>query len=143
VRREARLVTGNFFSLLGVSAERGRAFGPADDELGSAPVIVLSHRAWKQHYASDPAVLGRTYRVNGTQFEVVGVMPDGFRGLEIVAPDFWVPLAQTATFDQPVVRALMVSAVSRSGRSRARRHDGQAQGGYRVGPAPRGRTWRR
>ena len=71
VRREGRLVTGNFFGVLGVSAERGRAFGLADDEPGSAPVMVLSHRAWEQHYASDPAVLGRTHRVNGTPFEVV------------------------------------------------------------------------
>jgi predicted permease len=104
VRREGRLVTGNFFGLLGVSAERGRAFTPADDEPGSAPVLVLSHRAWEQHYASDPAVVGRTYRVNDTPFEVVGVMPDGFRGLELIAPDYWVPLAQTQTFDVPVVR---------------------------------------
>ncbi|RPI61543.1 MAG: FtsX-like permease family protein, partial [Lysobacterales bacterium] len=81
-----------------------RAFAPADDEPGSAPVIVLSHRAWEQHYASDPGVLGRTYRVNDTPFEVVGVMPEGFRGLELISPDFWVPLAQTETFDQPVVR---------------------------------------
>src|SRR5678815_3834982 len=104
VRREGGLVTGNFFRVLGVGAERGRAFSPADDEPGSAAVLVLSHRAWVQHYDSDPTVVGRTYRVNGTQFEIVGVMPDGFRGLEIIAPDFWVPLAQAQTFDQPVVR---------------------------------------
>jgi len=98
VRREGRLVTGNFFGLLGVSAERGRAFGPGDDEPGAPPVIVLSHRAWQQHYASDPAVLGATYRVNGAPFQIIGIMPDGFRGLELVAPDFWVPLAQRQTF---------------------------------------------
>src|SRR5262245_14361759 len=104
VRREGRLVTGNFFRVLGVGAERGRAFTPADDEPGSAAVLVLSHRAWLQHYDGDPTVVGRTYRVNGTQFEIIGVMPDGFRGLEVIAPDFWVPLAQTQTFDVPVVR---------------------------------------
>src|SRR6185436_11827475 len=104
VRREGRLVTGNFFRVLGVAAERGRVFSPAEDEPGSAAVLVLSHRAWVQHYDSDPTVVGRTYRVNGAPFEIIGVMPDGFRGLEIIAPDFWVPLAQTQTFDVAVVR---------------------------------------
>jgi predicted permease len=104
VRREGRLVTGNFFGLLGVSAERGRAFAPADDEAGSAAVLVLSHRAWEQHYASDPGVIGRTYRVNDTPFTVIGVMPDGFRGLELVAPDFWVALAQAQALVEPATR---------------------------------------
>jgi putative ABC transport system permease protein len=103
VRREGRLVTGNFFRVLGVGAARGRALVPADDEPGSAPVLVLSHRAWQQHYAGDPSVIGRTYRVNDTPFTIVGVMPDGFRGLEIIGPDFWAPLAQAQTFAQPVL----------------------------------------
>ncbi len=103
VRREGRLVTGNFFRVVGAGAERGRAFAPADDEPGSAAVLVLSHRAWTQHYDSDPTVVGRTYRVNDTPFEIIGVMPEGFRGLEIFAPDFWVPLAQAGTFERTVV----------------------------------------
>src|SRR5688572_14538020 len=100
VRREGRLVTGNFFQVLGAGAERGRAFTPADDEPGSAAVLVLSHRAWTQHYDSDPTVVGRTYRVNDTPLEIIGVMPEGFRGLEIFAPDFWMPLAQAQTFER-------------------------------------------
>src|SRR5688572_17016209 len=103
VRREGRLVTGNFFQVLGAGAERGRAFTPADDEPGSAAVLVLSHRAWTQHYDSDPTVVGRTYRVNDTPLEIIGVMPEGFRGLEIFAPDFWMPLAQARTFQRTVV----------------------------------------
>jgi len=94
VRREGRLVTGNFFGVLGVSAARGRVLTPSDDEPGSSPVLVLSHRAWVQYFASDPGVVGRAYRVNGAQFEVIGVMPERFRGLEILAaPDFWAPLS--------------------------------------------------
>jgi hypothetical protein len=80
-KREGRLVTGNFFQVLGVGAERGRALTPADDEPGSPPVIVLSHRAWTQHFDSDAALLEGTYRVNGTAFRIVGVTPEGFRGL--------------------------------------------------------------
>jgi len=99
VRREGRLVTGNFFQVLGVSAARGRTFTPPDDDPASLPVIVLSHRAWAQQYDSDPGVIGRAYRLNGTTFRVIGVMPEGFRGLEVVAaPDFWAPLAHVDVF---------------------------------------------
>jgi predicted permease len=98
-RREGRLVTGNFFHVLGTSAARGRALTPADDEPGRPPVIVLSHRAWVQHYASDSGVLDRPMRVNGASFDVVGVMPEGFRGLEpVAAPDFWAPLSLVGQF---------------------------------------------
>ena len=94
IRREGRLVTGNFFLVLGASAARGRTLAPSDDEPGRPPVIVLSHRSWSQHYASDSGILERTVRVNGASFQVVGVMPEGFRGLEAVAaPDFWAPLS--------------------------------------------------
>ncbi len=105
VRREGRLVTGNFFQVLGVSAAQGRAFSPVDDETGSPPVMVLSHRAWVQHYAADPAVLERSYRVNGTAFRIVGVMPERFRGLEMIAaPDFWAPLGQADLFREQQMR---------------------------------------
>jgi len=99
VRREGHLVTGNFFGVLGVGAALGRTFTPADDEPGNVPVLVLSHRAWEQRFASDPNVVGQTLRVNGTSFEIIGVTPDGFRGLEVVAaPDFWAPLAHLDLF---------------------------------------------
>jgi predicted permease len=92
LRREGTAVSGNFFQVLGVGAALGRALTPTDDEPGAAPVIVLSHRAWTQHFASDAGIVGRTLRVNGTPVDVIGVMPDGFRGLRpIAAPDFWVP----------------------------------------------------
>jgi predicted permease len=92
-RREGALVTGNFFHVLGVSAARGRTLTLSDDEPGGPLAIVLSHRAWSQHFASDPGVLHRTVRVNGAPFHVVGVMPEGFRGLlPLAAPDFWAPL---------------------------------------------------
>ena len=93
-KREGRLVTGNFFHLLGVSAVRGRTLTPSDDEPGGRPVVVLSHRAWSQHFESDPEVLDRTVLLNGARFRVVGVTPEGFRGLEpVAAPDFWAPLS--------------------------------------------------
>jgi predicted permease len=98
-RMEGSLVTGNFFRVLGVSAARGRALDPSDDEPGGAPVIVVSHRAWSGHFSSDPGVLARTVLVNGARFQIVGVMPEGFRGLEVAAaPDFWAPLSLLGDF---------------------------------------------
>jgi predicted permease len=92
------LVSGNFFQVVGVGPVMGRALAPADDESGGAPVIVLSDRGWRRHFDRDPKVLGRTVLVGGAPFEIVGVMPGGFRGLEVSAPDFWAPLPQLAQF---------------------------------------------
>ena len=88
------IVTGNFFQVLGVGAVLGRTLTPADDErFAGNPVLVLSHRGWTQHFAQDPGVIGRRLMVNGSPFEVVGVMPEGFRGLAVGAPDYWAPLS--------------------------------------------------
>ncbi len=97
-RMEGSLVTGNFFHVLGATPALGRTFTPSDDEPGGRLAIVLSHRAWSRHFGSDPGVLSRTVRVNGAPFQVVGVMPEGFRGLTVVAPDFWAPLSLLAQF---------------------------------------------
>jgi predicted permease len=87
-------VTGNFFQVLGVSAAMGRALTPADDEpVAGQPVMVLSHRGWDRLFARDPAILGRRLLVNGFTFEVVGVMPEGFRGLTVAPDDYWAPLS--------------------------------------------------
>ena len=91
-------MTGNFFHVLGVSAARGRTLTPSDDERGGRPALVLSHRAWSRHFASDPGVLNRSVLVNGVPFQVVGVMPEGFRGLVVAAPDFWAPLSLVGHF---------------------------------------------
>ena len=88
-------VTGNFFQVLRVNAAIGRALTPADDEPSAGqPVMVLSHRGWDRLFARDPAILGRELLVNGITFEIVGVMPEGFRGLAVGAPDdYWAPLS--------------------------------------------------
>jgi predicted permease len=93
------LVTGNFFQVLGVQAALGRPLTAADDEpFAGRPVIVLGHSGWNKLFAGDPAVIGRSVRVNGQPYEIAGVMPDGFRGLGILAPDFWAPLALAGRF---------------------------------------------
>ena len=92
------LVTGNFFEVVRVHPVAGRAFAAADDRPGGPPVIVLSDRGWDRHFNRDRSVLGRTVLVAGAPFEIIGVMPAGFRGLEVLAPDFWAPLSQLAQF---------------------------------------------
>ena len=88
------LTTGNFFHVAGVNAAMGRTLTPADDEpFAGRPVMVLSDRGWKRLFARDPSVLGRAVVVKGTAFEIVGVMPEGFRGLAVIPPDYWVPLS--------------------------------------------------
>jgi predicted permease len=86
------LVTGNFFQVLGVGAAQGRVLTPADHD-ARQPVVVLSDRGWATHFASDPAVLSRSLQIHGVRYDIVGVMPKGFRGLMVGAPDYWAPLS--------------------------------------------------
>jgi predicted permease len=87
-------VTGNFFQVLGVSASMGRALAAEDDTpIAGQPVMVLSHRGWDRLFARDPNILGRRVRVNGLTFEIIGVMPEGFRGLTVAPDDYWAPLS--------------------------------------------------
>ena len=72
----------------------GRTLTPADDEpRGGEPVIVLSHRGWDRLFARDAGILGRRLVINGLTFEVVGVMPEDFRGLTVAPDDYWAPLS--------------------------------------------------
>jgi predicted permease len=91
----AEIVSGNYFSMLGVGALTGRNLNPTDDRPNSLPVAVISHRAWTQSYASDPSLIGSLFDFNGQPFTVVGVAPPGFFGetLRSDPPDFWIPLA--------------------------------------------------
>lgn len=88
------LVSGNYFSLLGVTPRAGRLIQPADNRVSAgARVAVLSHDLWETAFGSDLLVLGRTIRLNGAVFEVVGVAPEQFRGLNLsTTPDLYIPL---------------------------------------------------
>ncbi len=91
---EGQLVSGNFFSALGVRPALGRWFLPDEDQVpGKDPVVVLNHDFWQQRLGADPNVLGRILIINAHSFAVVGVAPADFRGVETgFAPDFWVPI---------------------------------------------------
>jgi len=93
-RSSGHLVSGNYFSLLGVHAMRGRVLTPEDDKPGADPAAVMSHRYWQQQLNSDPLVVGKRFIINGTNFTIVGVMPREFFGERVRRPpDFWLPLS--------------------------------------------------
>jgi predicted permease len=87
------LVTGNYFETLGVHPIAGRTFLPEEDATpGSAPVVVLAYAAWQRRFAGSPHIVGRTLRINGVAFSVIGVAPEGFKGVTAVfGPDVWIP----------------------------------------------------
>ena len=88
-----QLVSGNFFSLLGVNAVLGRTISVEDDRTtNSQPVVVLGHAFWQQSFGSDPMIVGKALMLNGVNYSVIGVAPAGFAGLLVgIEPDFWAP----------------------------------------------------
>jgi predicted permease len=86
-------VSGNFFEVLGASSHVGRTLRSEDDRASGVPPLVLSHRAWRERFGSDPAVVGRTLPVrlaDRTSFLAVGVMPEAF---DLFGPaEAWTPI---------------------------------------------------
>jgi predicted permease len=99
------LVSGNFFQMLGATAAAGRTLAPADDALsGGTPAIVLSDRGWKKLFQRDRGAIGSRVSVNGLSYDVIGVMAEDFRGLQVSPPDFWAPIAAAAQLDPTSIR---------------------------------------
>jgi putative ABC transport system permease protein len=88
-RLQGAVATGDFFQALGVNPALGRTFLLENEEPGRDQVVVLSDRLWKQRFAGDPGLIGKTLALDGKMFEVIGVMPAGFnfpRGAELWTP---------------------------------------------------------
>ena len=94
------VVSGNYFSTLGVNAELGRTLTPEDDQIaGAHPVAVVSHGFWKNRLGAASDVIGKTLILNGHGFTVIGVMPESFTGAlfgALFTPHVWAPLAMQA-----------------------------------------------
>jgi predicted permease len=88
------LVTGNYFDVLGVGARLGRTFTAEEDRARlTSPVAVVSYGCWQHRFGSDPNLVGQNITINDHQFKVVGVMPEGFAGSEVIyTPEVWVPM---------------------------------------------------
>jgi predicted permease len=96
-----KLVSGNYFDVLGVSPWRGRIFSQDDDRVpGANPVVVLSYGFWERRFGKDPSLIGKTILLNEHAMTVIGVTSPGFYGTELAdAPDVFVPLMMTTVFN--------------------------------------------
>jgi len=90
-----QLVTGNYFSVVGVRMALGRGLLPEEDRApGRNPVAVLAYGLWRSQFASDPDILSKTVTLNNLRYRVVGVAPAGFHGtVRGILPQFWVPIS--------------------------------------------------
>ncbi|HEX4947837.1 MAG TPA: ABC transporter permease, partial [Blastocatellia bacterium] len=94
-------VTGNYFDVLGIKPALGRLISLDDDRTrGAHPVTVISHQCWQQRFGGNPAILGKEVVVNGRNFSIIGVAPQGFVGTEIIAaPEMWFPMMMQAQLE--------------------------------------------
>ncbi len=90
----SKLVSGNYFSVLGVPAAVGRTLVESDDQPGAAPAVVISYRYWTKAFNRDPAAVGKAIDVNGTMFTIAGVAATEFFGesVESDPPEMWLPI---------------------------------------------------
>ena len=93
-RTQGELVSGTYFSVLGVGTVLGRAIGPEDDRVPDGhPVVMLSYDYWKQRFGGDPQIIGKTLLVNNFQMTIIGVAQAGFDGVELgVSTKVFIPV---------------------------------------------------
>ncbi|MGB2670122.1 MAG: ABC transporter permease [Candidatus Acidiferrum sp.] len=107
-RAWVEMVSGNYFSMLGIEAVRGRTF--ASDEgwvPGKDPLIVLSYKFWQKRFGGADAVIGQTVQVNKHPFTIIGVAPENYRGAYyFIEPDFYIPLTTMGLLDPTQASAL-------------------------------------
>jgi len=98
VSEHVSLVSGSYFSVLGISPVLGRTFTNEVDKVRDAnPIAVISYGFWRDNFAGSAAALGRSVRIHDTSFTIIGVMPPQFRGETVgVSPEIWVPLSMQA-----------------------------------------------
>ncbi len=91
--RAALMVSDNFFRVLGVEPTLGRGFLPEEGLVsGRNSVAVLAYDFWRTAFSSDPAIIGRTIRINGMDFSIVGVAPESFTGVDqYIRPHLYIP----------------------------------------------------
>ena len=97
-RLNVQLVSGEFFSVVGLPPTRGRLLGPDDNRTaGGQPVAVISQRLWRGQFAGASDLVGRGLTLNGVHFTIVGIGPTEFSGVWLESPtDVWIPLVMQA-----------------------------------------------
>lgn len=99
-RATGSVVSANYFQALGIHPILGRTFEPSEDSGRNAhPVTVISYQAWKDRYAFDPAIVGKSQMLGGVKHTIVGVAPEGFFGTFVgYSLQFWVPASMEEVF---------------------------------------------
>ena len=105
-RTFASLVSANYFSTLGVSLAAGRTFTADEERPGAGvPVAIASYDVWRRA-GFDPGLVGRTVRVNATDFTIVGIAPKGFAGtMALLSPEYWFPLGAYDAVENQLFRS--------------------------------------
>ncbi|MBZ5670067.1 MAG: ABC transporter permease [Acidobacteriia bacterium] len=95
-RLPAEMISASFFPLLGVRPAIGRTFLPEEDQIGAAPVVLISDGFWKRKFGAAPDAVGKTLTLNGTAYTIVGVIPADFHysGNNFHLGDVYVPIGQ-------------------------------------------------
>jgi len=96
-------VTANYFTTLGVQPFLGRTFFPAEGQAGRDREVVLTYNLWQRQFASDRGIVGKTIRLDGEKYVVIGVMPEWFRQIEFL-PKLWVPLVTARPYTDAKAR---------------------------------------
>ena len=109
-------ISAHGFGLLGQQPLLGRNFLPGEDAPGAQPVAIIGYGLWQNRYGADPAILGRTIRVNETPARIIGVMPQGMQFPNIA--DMWMPLVPDADAHKRSSRTLGVFGRLRQGVTR-------------------------
>ncbi len=127
-------VGGDYFSVVGAGPALGRVIQPADDAAAAPRVMVLSDALWRQWFAADPAIVGRTVKLAGETFEIVGVAPPAFRGVDmpnVVPTAAWISMSAAPLSDPQELTDREQRRVSVIGRLQPGRSIQEAQAEFR------------
>lgn len=120
---DGQLVTGGYFPLLGVRPSIGRTISPEDDRVPNGhPVAMISHGYWKRRFGGDLSVLGQSVSISGSPFNIIGVTPPEFFGVEVgMNPDVFIPVMMQPTampafenlLDKPIIFRTWLTPLAR------------------------------
>jgi macrolide transport system ATP-binding/permease protein len=109
------IVTGNYFQFLGIAASRGRTLTPDDERPDAERALVVSDRYWTRELGSDPNVVGRTLRLRGQTYTIVGVVEASFTGMvPMLSPDMWVTVREATEVEPAGIQDVVPSPTGTS-----------------------------
>ena len=117
------LVSASYFSTLGVAPAMGRLFGAAEEEVGTAPEVVVSYRLWEQQLGR-AAIVGKTLQVNGRPCTIIGIGPKNFLGASpaLYVADLWMPVTVSSRFAPELDNDALKRNVSHDRTTETRHH---------------------